>query len=118
LLSVSNEEFMNPGSNKIWLVTGLVFGLAMAGCGDSDVVAAYCNLHDYCYAGSDYIECMDLQESQQEEALAGGQICHDAFLRFHECIGELSCSMLDEYYADGAHCGTEYSAWQSRCNMN
>ena len=81
------------------------------------MLAEYCTLQDYCFEGSDYAECMDTRETQQDEALAVGQICHDAFLRFHACIGELSCAMLDEYYADKDHCGTEYSAWQNRCNV-
>ncbi len=105
--------------HRIWVVMGLLFGLmfgmAVAGCGDSNVVITYCSLHDYCFAGTEYDECMDTREVLQEEALAGGAACHDAFVLFHQCVGELSCMMLDEYYEDGAYCSTEYAVYQNRC---
>lgn len=109
---------MNPTGTRTSVVMGLILGLAVVGCGDPDVIASYCNLHSYCFAGYDNADCVDEREVDQDLAVASGEACHEAFVRFHECIGDLSCSMLDEYYSDSLHCGTEYSAWQSRCTTD
>jgi len=109
---------MNPTGTKTWAVVGLVIGLAAAGCGEPDVIGAYCSVHDYCFAGYDLADCMDARKIEEREAIAVGEACHEAYLAFHSCIGELSCSDLDEYYEDGSHCGTEHSAWQSRCSTD
>lgn len=109
---------MDSTGTKICVVVGLIVGVAAVGCGDPDLIGSYCSVHNYCFAGYDLADCMDARETEEEEAIAVGEACHEAFLAFHECIGELSCSDLDEYYEDSSHCGTPYSAWQSRCSTD
>lgn len=105
---------MNPTGNRIAAVVVLLLGLGMAGCDDENVVGAYCNLHSYCYTDN-YDDCMETGKFQEEQAISIGEVCHEAFLDFHRCISELSCSDLDEYYTDRSHCGTELAAWENRC---
>ena len=105
---------MNPKSIRLVVVAAILLGLGTAGCEDENVIGAYCNLHSYCYSDS-YDNCVQTREYQEEQAVTLGEECHNAFLAFHECIAELSCPALDEYYTDGSHCGTEHAAWQNRC---
>lgn len=105
---------MNPIGIRLAIVAALILGLGMAACDDEDIVGAYCSLHSYCYTDS-YDDCMQTREFQEEQAISVGEVCHEAFLEFHKCIGELSCNDLDEYYTDTSHCGTEFNAWENRC---
>ncbi len=104
--------------NKYWLGAGLVILLGTASCSDSDPIGGYCGIVSYCYVGTEYADCMESQESEEQSALAEGALCHEAFLAFHDCMAERSCTELDAFYAEGDYCGASYAVWQSRCSGN
>lgn len=109
---------MNPTVTRMMMVMGLLFGLSAVGCGDPDAVASYCNRYNYCFEDYDTVGCLEDRAGLEELAVGQGDECHAAFLSFHDCIGELSCSDLDDYLADNAHCGTAFNVWQNRCPVN